>query len=766
MISAVNHQPIASLANRNACGCSKKEAAPAVPQESFTFAGADVEVNLSDVLSATAKEAASLEGKLSDHVPGELIVKLRPDMGALESMNDFAQDYGAAVIEKFDIPQNMFKAFDGEMVHIKLPAGMTTAQAIAAMEKDERVKYAATNDVLHAIGIAEGDDEGGNEPAPLNEQLWGMNNAGQTGGTADADIDAPEAWQIQTGKGAAQNGPLIAVIDTGIDYNHPALAGNVWTNPNEVADGVDNDGNGIVDDIHGYNAPANSGDPMDDNAHGTHCSGTIAGNGQDNGLYGVNHNAQLMGVKFLSASGGGTLADAIKGVMYATEQGARITSNSWGGGGFNQALYDALEASPALHIFAAGNESNDDDRRATFPSAFDLNNIVSVAATDHNDNLARFSNYGATTVDLAAPGVDILSSTPGGNYSSFSGTSMATPHVAGAAGLLVSQFPDISNEELKARLMNGVDKKSQLEGRMITGGRLNINNSLEEDNIAPGAPNDFRAISAAPGNVVLGWTATGDDHWCGDANGYVLKMSDRPIVDGEAGNENEVSFDAARNIATGSPQTTGQIENQGISVPLSGQDKTYYFAVKVQDNVGNLSEIRTTAVTVPAATVAFEDTLDNDGANWSTEGTWGQVEVEGRGKVFADSPDGDYGNDANSSLTTRTIDLSTLQSSTLVFDRKFDLEARYDKVHVEIAEIVPPAEGEEPAEPVFSNLTTFTGASGDWGSEQIDVSAYDGKNVQVRFRLESDGSVTRDGFMLDNVVIAGDRAPQEPPTEG
>ena len=780
MISAVNHQPIAPLANRTACGCSSKSEEAALPKESVTIAGADVEVNLADVLAATAKEAASLEGKLNDHVAGELIVKLRPDMGALESMNDFASDYGAAVIEKFDIPQNMYKSFDGEMVHIKLPAGMTTAQAIAAMEKDERVQYAATNDKLNIVDEGGGEDP---EPPALNEQLWGMNNTGQTGGTDDADIDAPEAWQIQTGKGAADNGPVIAVIDTGIDYNHPALAGNIWTNPNEVADGVDNDGNGIIDDIHGYNAPAESGDPMDDNAHGTHCSGTIAGNGQDNGLYGVQHNSQLMGVKFLTASGGGTLADAIKAVMYSTEQGARITSNSWGGGGFNQALYDALEASPALHIFAAGNSSNDDDRRATYPSAFDLDNIVSVAATDHNDNLASFSNYGATTVDLAAPGVDVLSSVPGGEYRSFSGTSMATPHVAGAAGLLVSQFPDISNEELKARLMNGVDKKSQLEGRVLTGGRLNINNSLEEDNIAPGAPNDFRARSTEPGSVVLGWTATGDDHWCGDANGYVLKMSDRPIVEGDAA-DGQVSFDTARNMPVGSPQTTGQIENNAISVPLSGQEKTYHFALKVQDNVGNLSEIRTTSVTVPAAHVAFEDTLDNDGSNWSADG-WAQVEVEGRGKVFTDSPEGDYENDANRSLMSREIDLSTLQGSTLVFDRKFDLENRYDKVHVEVAEIVPEPPPEQPpedgaplndggdtpppAEPVFNNLATFTG-SGDWANQQIDLSAYDGKNVKLRFRLESDGSVTRDGFYLDNVVIAGQEAPEpppeEPPTEG
>ncbi|MCA9791016.1 MAG: S8 family serine peptidase [Candidatus Eremiobacteraeota bacterium] len=760
MISRLNSQPILP-ASRPAAPAAAAAAAAAVSAEPADQAAiSSGRVDLAAVLKATAREAASLEQKLPAHMPGELLVKTPSGM-ALESIELLAADYGATVIEKFQVPDKMKAAFGGELVQLKLPANLSVAQAMAAMNKDERVIYAECNAKRELLGDPV-------TPNDLDPALWGLNNTGQDGGTADADIDAPEAWALTHG---SRSGPVIAVIDTGVDYNHQDLAANIWTNPNEIAgDGIDNDGNGVIDDVHGYNATNDSGDPMDDNDHGSHCSGTIAGRGNNGeGVVGVNWNAQVMGVKFLTGSGSGTLADAIKGVMYASQNGARITSNSWGGGGFNQALKDALAASPALHIFAAGNESNDDDRRPTYPSAFDLDNIVSVAATDHNDQLASFSNYGATTVDLAAPGVDILSSTPGGNYQSFSGTSMATPHVAGVAGLIVSQFPEISNEELKSRLMNSVDKKPQLEGRVASGGRLNAFNALEEDNIAPGAPNDFKATSEAPGGAVLNWTATGDDGWCGQANGYVLRVSDRPIVEGEAA-EGQTSFEAASPIATNAPSVTGTIENIPVSLPLSGQERTYHFAMKVKDNVGNLSEIRTTSVTVPAATVAFEDTIDGDTSNWSTE-SWGQVEVDGR-KAWTDSPNGDYGNDQNSSLTTREISLGELRGSTLMFDSKYALENRYDKVAVEIGEVAPPPPqdpgqggGGQTKEVIsWNKVAEYTGSS-DWGTNSIDLSAYDGKNVQIRFRLTSDGSVNQDGFYLDNVVIAGDRAPHQPPQQ-
>ncbi len=408
---------------------------------------------------------------------------------------------------------------------------------------------------------------------------------------------------------------------------------------------------------------------------------------------------------------------------------------------------------------AAGNSRSDNDSRPHYPSSYDLPNSIAVAATDRNDQLASFSSYGATSVDLAAPGVDILSTVPNGEFDSFSGTSMATPHVAGVAGLIASHYPEATNEEIKARILNGVDKLPQLDGVVATGGRLNAANALEDDTIAPGAPNDFRSVAARTNGVTLHWTATGDDGWCGDASAYELRVSDRPIVDGEAA-EDQIGFDQAAAVSSFAPSATGTIESLTVPLVPSGSERQLYFALKVKDNVGNLSEIRTTSASVPAASLAFEDSIDGGPENWTADAGWAQVEEAGRGKVWTDSPDGQYGNDANSSLTTRAISLEHYTNSTLIFDAKHALETGYDKVRVEAT-----TDGEN-----WAALKEMTGDS-DWNTHSLDLSAFDGQNVQLRFRLTSDSSVTSDGFYLDNVVIAGDHnpppppPPEEPPTE-
>lgn len=423
---------------------------------------------LAQALKANQQDAAALKGTLNEHVPGQVIVKMKNEPGLLDSLEE---DYSLEVVEKYDLPQSMRRSLDGDLMLMQLPPNVSTEEGLAILRDDERVMYAETNDILHATAA----------PNDLDSRLWGLDNQGQNGGTADVDIDAPEAWNITTGKNQSQGGPLIAVIDTGIDANHSDLKANLWTNPGEIAgDGIDNDNNGVIDDVHGYNAIDGSGNPVDDVGHGTHCAGTIGGVGNNGeGVTGVMQKANIMAVKFLS-NNGGTLGDAVKAIAYATKMGARVTSNSWGGGGYNQALKDVLESSPALHIFAAGNDSNNNDKRPAYPASYDLPNIVAVAATDRNDRLASFSNYGATSVDLGAPGVDIFSTVPGGKYRSLSGTSMACPHVTGATGLLLSQEPTLTNEQLKELLLGTTDKVAALEGKTVTGGRLNVNNALEK----------------------------------------------------------------------------------------------------------------------------------------------------------------------------------------------------------------------------------------------------------------------------------------------
>ncbi len=719
------------------CGsCAKCAPRAADPKETVELGSSSPksapQLSLQSRIASVAAEAAHLEQKLNEHVEGEVIVKLKPGS---QGLDDFAAEFGGQTLHKFDIPKDIYQSFGGDLLHIKLPAGMSTAAGIALMSKDERVAYATTNDVLKALGDPVG-------PNDLDPKLWGLHNTGQNGGTADADIDAPEAWATSIG---SRSGPVIAVIDTGVDYNHPDLAANIWTNPNEIpGDGIDNDGNGVVDDVHGYNAINGSGNPMDDHYHGTHCAGTIGAEGNNGqGVVGVQWEAQIMPVKFLSGSGSGTLADAVKAIMYAGRNGARITSNSWGGGGYNQALYDALKSSPSLHIFAAGNESNNNDRRPAYPASYDLPNIVSVGASDKNNRQASFSNYGAKTVDLHAPGVDIYSTVTNGGYRNLSGTSMACPHVSGVAGLIATAYPDATNDQIKSRLMNGAVKVPAFEGKSVTGGLLNAPNSLDNDSRPPAAPNDFRVSGSTANSVTLNWTATGDDGWCGQASGYEVRLADKPIVDGEAA-ENQVSFDEAASVPTGSPSTTGTIEGATISVPLSDTDKTYHVALKVTDNVGNRSEIRTAEVRVPAATVAFKDDFEGEEANFTPEGQWGRVEIEGRGKVWTDTPNGNYDNSQNTSLTSRAIDLGNLSGSTLVFDSKIDSEQNYDKANIEVS-----TDGQ-----TWNKLAELSGQQ-DWTKQQVDLSAYDGQSVQVRFRFQSDSSQAGDGFYLDNVMIAG-----------
>jgi subtilisin family serine protease len=327
-------------------------------------------------------------------------------------------------------------------------------------------------------------------------QLWGMNNIGQTSGTVDADIDAPEAWNICTGS----KNVLVGIIDTGIDESHPDLAANMWTNPGETGldangnskatNGLDDDGNGYIDDVHGWDFVNEDNNPHDDHYHGTHCAGTIGGVGNNGiGVAGVCWNVSMVGLKFLNASGSGATSDAVEAQLYANQIGCDITSNSWGGGGYSQALKDAIDAGGAkgeLFVAAAGNYGTNNDSISQYPSNYDSSNIIAVAATDKTDALAYFSCYGAITVDLGAPGVDIYSCQPGGLYQLLSGTSMATPHVAGACALVKAANPSLTGAQIKAAILANVDPVASLAGKTVTGGRLNV----------------FKAVAAVSGNIV------------------------------------------------------------------------------------------------------------------------------------------------------------------------------------------------------------------------------------------------------------------------
>ncbi len=391
---------------------------------------------------------------------------------------------------------------NGRVANFKL-SNMTSKQAIEKLRNHPAVLYVEPDYMVSVNGIP--------DDARFDE-LWGMHNTGQTGGVDDADIDAPEAWDISTGS----RDVIVGVIDTGVDHSHPDLAANMWVNPGEIAgDGIDNDNNGFIDDIHGINAITSSGDPMDDNGHGTHVSGTIGATGNDGiGVVGVNHNVSIIGCKFLDADGNGSTADALTCIDYfvALKNSHNIDistlNNSWGGGGFSQALYDSITATSdanILFVAAAGNGGYDNDASPSYPASYDHDSIIAVAGTNHTDAMYTSSQYGLTSVDIAAPARNVLSTVPGGGYSSFTGTSMATPHVAGAAALVLSVNPELSAVELKELLMNSGDINPATEGKTVSGKRLNIHNALIDADPAPG----FRmTVSPVNSTIIAGETAT------------------------------------------------------------------------------------------------------------------------------------------------------------------------------------------------------------------------------------------------------------------
>ncbi len=318
---------------------------------------------------------------------------------------------------------------------------------------------------------------------PMFEEQWALSNSGQNGGKANADIKAVEAWEKTKGS----KDVVIAVLDTGVKYNHPDLQSNMWIRPDNVPQYKD-DELGTFNDLHGFNGTDNQSDPMDENGHGTHCSGIIGAEGDNSeGIAGINWNVTIMPLKFMGRGGYGTTKDAIEAINYAIDRkrngvNVRIISASWGSTAYSKALEDVIRAAGEegiLFVAAAGNNSTNNDKSPHYPSNYDLPNVISVAALDRNDNLASFSNYGAKTVHVAAPGREILSTWLNDDYREASGTSMATPYVAGVAALILSQEPKMSVETLRKRILKSVDKIDSLNGKIETGGRINAAKALE-----------------------------------------------------------------------------------------------------------------------------------------------------------------------------------------------------------------------------------------------------------------------------------------------
>ena len=416
--------------------------------------------------------------------PGELIVRFAPDADA-DARRDLRSSAGVELTAALGV---------SGMQLVEAEPGPATAAAEQLLERSDSVLYAEPNYLRHAT-LRPSD--------PLFGSQWAFENIGQSGGLPGADISATEAWDITTGAATT----TVAIVDTGVQLSHADLGAAIWTNPGETgagreANGVDDDGNGLADDWRGWDWVTRDSDPSDGNGHGTHVAGTAGARGNNaTGVAGTNWGTRVMALRALNSAGAGTVADVVAAYRYAAGEGARVVNASIGASTPSLAEADAIAAaSNTLLVIAAGNGGLDgvgdnNDLSPQYPCSYPLANVVCVAATDRPDRLASFSNYGATTVDLGAPGVDILSTWLGGQYRTLTGTSMAAPHVAGAAALLLAAQPALTTADVRKALLDGVDPVASLSGRVASSGRLNIARSLAV--AAPGSAAPASAAGAA-----------------------------------------------------------------------------------------------------------------------------------------------------------------------------------------------------------------------------------------------------------------------------
>ncbi len=417
----------------------------------------------------------------------ELLIKYF-DTIDISAISYFENENALNKIKRYHIVNNLY--------HYSIIGSSTVSTKAFLILENPLIEFVEPNSIGHVSTNIPND--------PGFPGLYGMHNTGQNGGMLDADIDAPEAWDHEKGNSSI----IVGIIDSGIDYDHPDLLSNIWTNPGEIAgNGIDDDNNGYIDDIHGWDWAYDDNEPTDFCGHGTHVAGTVGAIGNNSeGVAGVCWQVKLMALKFLNDNNSGNVADAISAVEYATDNGATLTNNSWTTPSFSSSLKTAILNSNMIFVAAAGNGGPDNigddiDITPLYPASFDCDNIIAVAALDNNNNIATFSNFGATSVDVGAYGDDILSTkpdnatflvfgSPGQGLSSdfygiISGTSMASPQVAGLAALLYSDNTSLSWTEAKNTIMNTVVPVPDLNGITVTGGSINAYNALTNCNPCP-----------------------------------------------------------------------------------------------------------------------------------------------------------------------------------------------------------------------------------------------------------------------------------------
>ncbi len=665
------------------------------------------------------------------HIPRQLILKFKPNLRV--SVKDVIEPFAGQILSRFTSSGAYLVNFAERFAEQKALANLAKS-----LSKLSFVEYAVPNSIVSISQIP---------TDPFFNKQYGLNNLGSNG-KLGADVAALKAWDIERGS----RDVLVAIIDTGIDYEHKDLSNNYWLNPQESgldaqgrdkrSNGIDDDGNGFIDDYRGWDFVNNDNDPMDDHSHGTHCAGIVGAEGNNGlGVCGANWQVSMVGIKFLDARGSGSLDKAIAAIDYATSIGADIMSASWGGNDASPPLKEAIARAAAkniLFVAAAGNSSSSNDIVPYFPCSFDLPNIISVAASNSYDNLSGFSNYGLS-VHLAAPGSNIFSTVRGNLYKELSGTSMATPLVAGAAALVKAHFPKLSAVQIKDRLLDTVDVVPALEGKVKSQGRLNLYNALEEDTTPPGKITNLRISEIGSNFFKIEFSPTGDDGNVGQAKAYVGRVSDTPI-------RNEADWQKAKAISLTNITTTGmRAKAQGFGFNEKG-----YFSLRARDNAGNWGEL-SEAVFFQLASVQIYARFDGSLEGIKTEGAWGiePIEPGSANSVYSDSPGAKYGSEINAAMILPDMTLPS-EDTTLVFDTSYDIETNFDYGFVEASV----DQGR-----TWKSLLMIQGYSPVWQKRTISLqpilSTVTTKNIRIRFRLVSDYSIGRDGWYVDNIAFVG-----------
>lgn len=433
---------------------------PLVSKKGFVFCFLFMSVNLK------ANINSELELNTVASIPGQYVVKLKGNSKNLtkESLEKTLQ---GTVLKKL-------KGFSNAVL-LQRSQVETKKSALSFLNKNIHVAYAEPN-FIYLLNKDAND--------PYMYRLWGLDNQGQFDpggqtGIPGNDLNIKKAWDITTGSKEV----LVAVVDSGVDYTNAEIKNNVWQNEIEKNGkvGIDDDGNGYIDDIYGYDFVNQDSDPQDDSGHGTHVAGTIAAEGNNGiGISGVSWQASLMIIKAFDSKGHAELANLVEALDYATMMGAQLSNNSWGGRENSQALFEAIqrtEKAGSIFVSSAGNSGTNNDRKDYYPSSYEIDNIISVAGHDNRGMLTRSSCFGKLSVDIAAPGKDILSITPFGLYS-LTGTSMAAPHVSGAIILLLSQEPNLKPFEVRDRMILTAKKTKYLESKVVSGGMLDAHSLL------------------------------------------------------------------------------------------------------------------------------------------------------------------------------------------------------------------------------------------------------------------------------------------------